>query len=111
MVTNGTKRDFPAYSLDQVRVLARDLNVAISAGVQNAIAGLGYQLEDVCKCLQVLEPSHFQHSIWYENQNNWFDVYHLLYTSPDGYDDNLYIKLRLARACLLVSVISFHRQR
>jgi len=111
MVTNTTDRDYPSFSLEQVKELARRGAIAYTPTVQRDMANLNYGNGDVCECLLMLQSGHFKNSVWYDNHNSWFDVYHISVKSQEGFIDDLYIKLRLANGCMVVSIISFHRHR
>lgn len=75
------------------------------------MAALSYSIEDLCACLTSLSPGEFDKSHWYDNYGDWFDAYVLKVRSPQGSIDELYIKFRLTRNRVAVSVVSFHPTR
>lgn len=82
-----------------------------SKKVEEYVEALGYTPEDVQKCLMMLEDYNFQESILYDNANTWLDVYRIKFNSPTGEVDDLYIKLKITRSCLLLVIQSFHPAR
>lgn len=110
MVTTPLERnDRPAHSLDRIKELAAE-EAVIYAGrdVQRDADGLGYSFEDVCRCITELEQRDFSQSIRYTPHGEWHDVYLMSYEHPKRCIRDLYLKLRLTRDCLLVTVCSFH---
>jgi len=106
------ERSSPQFSLTRIRELARGGCVRYAyARVTCDIENLGYSPDDVQQCLASLEERHFRRSIRYEEQNFWLDEYLITYDSPSGCTDNLYIKLKLNRDCILILLSSFHRER
>ncbi|MBK5963166.1 hypothetical protein CCR95_03435 [Thiocystis minor] len=106
------RRNEAEYSLSRVRELAKLGCVSYgSKNVQRDIENLPYVLEDVQKCLQLLRDCHFHHTERYAPGEPWLDVYHVAYPGPTGVVDELYIKLKLDRDCILVVLASFHRER
>jgi hypothetical protein len=112
MVTSFTEvRDYPRYELRQVHDLAAMHRVNYAGrSVARDATNLGYELQDVCLCLQKLESSDFRHSGRYDSPL-WHDVYRIRFTSPAGYVDDLYIKLSLSPGCLVIELFSFHLTR
>jgi motility quorum-sensing regulator/GCU-specific mRNA interferase toxin len=109
MVTEAEHRDTPEYSLERVRTLAKDGSVYFgSRKVQRDIANLSYAPEDVHKCLQTLNECHFHRAERYAARGPWFDVYLISYAGPSGAIDDLYVKLKLDRDCIVVILASFH---
>jgi hypothetical protein len=106
------RRSDPAYALAQIQALARDEKVRYESWrVQCDVANLGYDLGEVCDCLQALHSDDFRHAERYDGMRHWLDVYALAWRSSQGARDDLYIKLRLTDGCLVVSLHSFHRNR
>lgn len=106
------RRDYPCYLLDQIRTLAatgcvRYAGTRVTLDVDN----LGFGLDEVCACLSSLAEDHFCHSERYQPGGRWHDVYRRAWSARAGVVDDLYIKLRLGRNCLIVDVCSFHRER
>ena len=66
--------------------------------------------EDVWTCLQALDKCHFRHAERYNNDGPWLDVYHIPFQGPAGIDE-LYVKFKLNRDCIVVILHSFHRKR
>jgi hypothetical protein len=71
---------------------------------------LGYELADVCRCLEELKTSDFRHSGRYDSPL-WYDVYRIRFTSATQHLDDLYIKLSLSQGCLVLHLFSFHPAR
>jgi len=106
------RRSSSEYSLEHIRSLAQRGMVRYgSRSVTRDVENLSYAPEDVHKCLQTLNACHFQHSLRYAPGSAWLDVYHLTYNAPTGDVDDLYIKLKLDRDCVVVILASFHRKR
>ena len=112
MVTSFTEaRDYPSYDLRQVHALAALQRVVYAnRSVRRDASNLGYEVEDVCRCLQKLKSSDFRHSGRYDRPL-WYDVYRVRFTNPSGYVDDLYIKLSLGHGCLVIDLFSFHLTR
>lgn len=113
MVSPGDQqRDYPQFSLDQIKALAMEGKVQYASGtVENDVENLGYSPETVHQCLATLEPQHFQRAIRYQNREVWLDEYQLKFASPTGDVDELYIKLRLNKHCVTILLHSLHQQR
>jgi hypothetical protein len=109
MVNNSQKRqDKPSYSLDRIRELAsREQVVTENRRVLRQSQNIGYTFDDICRCLAKLDAKFFKESILYEDSADWRDVY-LVPNQHGKWSDDLYIKLRLNRNCLVVLVDSFH---
>lgn len=112
MVTSFTEaRDYPRYDLRQIHSLAALQRVAYAnLSVLRDAMNLGYELDDVCRCLQKLKSSDFRHSGRYDGPL-WYDVYRTRFISPTEHVDDLYIKLSLGQGCLLIDLFSFHLTR
>ena len=112
MVTSFTEaRDYPKYDLRQIHRLAAVGKVVYAT--ESALRdtdNLGYELDDVCRCLQELKSSDFRHSGRYEGPL-WYDVYRIRFTGPTEHVDNLYIKLSLGVGCVVINLFSFHLTR
>lgn len=105
----GEKKDAPEYSLDGIRRLAEFRQVEYRGKkVLRDIASLGLDLEEVCLCLQTLQPHHFAHAVRYDNFPRWHDVYKTRYRTRDDRELDLYVKLRLSRDCVVIELCSFH---
>lgn len=106
------RRSEAEYSLSRVCELAKQGCVRYGGrNVQRDIENLSYAPEDVQKCLQLLTDCHFHHAERYAPGGPWLDVYHVAYPGPTGVVDELYVKLKLDRDCILVVLASFHRER
>lgn len=111
MVTSFTEaRDYPSYDLRQVHHLAALQRVYVTRSVQRDATNLGYELDDVYRCLQELKSSDFRYSGRYDGPL-WYDVYEIRFTAPSQHVDDLYIKLGLGQGCVVVNLFSFHRTR
>lgn len=111
MVTPFTEaRGYPRYDLRQIHALAALQKVWVNQTVQRDVSNLGYELDDVCRCLRELKASDFRHSGRYDGPL-WYDVYAIRFNAPTGQVDDLYIKLSLAKPCVVVSLFSFHLTR
>lgn len=105
-------QDFPAYSLDRIHELARSRLVVYGSNRVTVDAeNLGYSLEDICRCLAILQPGQFFRAERYGETDKWLDIYCCTYPSPSGAIDDLYIKLKLTKSCVSVVLHSFHRER
>ncbi len=114
MVNSVTERDrFPRYSLERIRELASSEKVVYcGTRVGIDIGNLGLNLEAVCNCIAQLDAAaHFRHSERYAADGPWHDVYGCAWSASGGPADDLYIKLRLGRSCLIVDLCSFHLDR
>jgi hypothetical protein len=114
MVNSVEARDpFPHHSLDRIRELAIKQSVAyVGTRVSLDIANLGLNLESVCDCIAQLDAAvHFRHSERYSTAGPWHDVYGCTWSASGGPPDDLYLKLRLGRSCLIVDLCSFHLDR
>lgn len=106
------RRTTSEYSLARVHELAAVGKVSYAGrNVERDVENLGYPPEYVAQCLQTLNKCHFQECIRYGNGVPWMDVYKVRYPSPKGHLDDLYIKLKLDRDCVLISLNSFHLDR
>lgn len=114
MVTRNMDERKPTaeYSLRRIHELAAAGKVAYAGRiVERDIENLGYDPDYVARCLQTLNQCHFQESIRYGSTTPWMDVYRTKYPGPKGDLDDLYIKLKLDRDCVLISLNSFHLVR
>lgn len=114
MVSSVTGRDeHPHYSLDRIRELAAKGSVVyVGTRVAIDIENLGLEPDSVCECIASLDPArHFRHSERYAENGPWHDVYGCSWSGLGGRADNLYIKFRLGRSCLIVDLCSFHLDR
>ncbi len=109
MVSNAEKkRNKQEYSLDRIRTLAKQGAVAfMSSRVTRHVENYGYTPDDVNDCLASLKIDNYHESICYQGKT-WLDVYLVSYTGSSGNTDDLYIKLKLNRDCILVLLASFH---
>jgi len=111
MVTSFTEeRDYPRYDLRQVHALAAQRQVFMTWSAIRDSTNLGYESDDVCRCLEELKSSDFKHSGRYGGPL-WYDVYRIRFTSPTQHVDDLYIKLSLSQGCLVINLFSFHLAR
>ena len=107
MVTSFTEeRDYPRYDLHQVHSLAVLQKVYMTWSAVRDATNLGYELDDVCRCLEELKSNDFRHSGRYDGPR-WYDVYRGRFTSPTGHVDDLYIKLSLGQGCLIINLFRF----
>lgn len=113
VIRNVTRRDYAAYALERIVELAQGGHVLYaSRTVFVDTEDYGYAPQDVHQCLAGLTPSDFSHSETYEAGSGWHDVFKLRgYSSPSGYRDDLYIKLKLNAACIVIVLCSFHPDR
>lgn len=119
MVTQITLRKAAAdYSLTRIHALAAQGQVEYVGASERDIGNLEYLLSDVCRCLQCLGQANFSHSERYTETGSWRDVYRIRYPSPkqpidedEECVDDLYIKLRLDRDCVVIYLHSFHQTR
>lgn len=111
MVTSFTEaRDYPSYDLRQIHSLAALQRVAYAGWSVLDAMNLGYELNDVCRCLRELKSSNFKGSGRYDKPV-WYDVYEIRFAGPTGHLDDLYIKLALSQGCVVVNLFSFHLTR
>lgn len=111
MVTSFTEvRDYPRYDLRQVQTLAARQRVHVTPSALRDSTNLGYQLDDVCRCLRALKSNDFRHSGRYEGPL-WHDVYEIRFVGPTEHVDDLYIKLALGQDCVVINLFSFHLTR
>ncbi len=104
------KRRQREYDLDRIRELAKSGKVAYgSRDVEKDIENLSYEPVNVHECLAELEDKHYKETINYGDHKGWLDVYHTTYQSPTGHQDDLYIKLKLNKNCVMIVLASFHR--
>jgi hypothetical protein len=102
------RRDSPTYSLTRLKELGKAESVHLTQRSTRESQDLGYSFEQVCECLAELEPQDFDQSILYESTPFWLDVYKMRNATTASRVDDLYIKIRLNRDCILVTVCSFH---
>lgn len=102
------RRDKQEYSLDRIRELAKQGAVSfLSSRVTRHVENYGYTPDDINECLASLKIDNYRESICYQGRT-WLDVYLISYTGSSGSTDDLYIKLKLDRDCILVLLASFH---
>lgn len=113
-------KDQPSYALALLQRLAAadSIMYASARNIENCLARLGYDHENLRACIGHLTPEDFQKSGRYVDAaftTSWMDVYRLKCTyfphddSDEGaMQDDLYIKLSLSRDCVCVTVHSFH---
>ena len=102
------RRGKKEYSLDRIKELAEWGNVMyLSSRVTRHVENLGYSPDDVHKCLSCLEEENYDKSIRYDG-GPWLDIYLISYTGSTGHTENLYIKLKLNRDCIVIQLASFH---
>ena len=113
MVTkDADNRTYPTYALEQIQRLAGTRDVGYGTRKAQVDAqNLSYTIEDICECLQALSTNHFHHSEKYPGFPIWHDVYLISYSGPSGCIDELYVKLKLSKDCVLVTLTSFHLQQ
>jgi hypothetical protein len=104
MVTlDDEKRHGVSCNLDVVKALAaQGCIIYFSSQVQKDIDALGFEDDDVCARLGMLQPSNYAHSVRYAGLDLWLDVYLIA---------GLYVKFKLDRKCLNVVLHSFHPER
>jgi len=104
----------PGYDLAGVKAKAKRLNIEYRGrNVQRDINNLGYELEDVARCLMQLSEKDFSKSISYEGRLT-DDVYICTFTKAGNEEseiDNLYIKFSLIDNQQVVDLGSFHLRR
>jgi len=120
MVTPGSqviqkgikKRIKREYSLEAVRRLASEQKVSYgSRDVIRDTENFGYSLDDVCNCLASLQEDDYHESVDYGDKRGWLDVYKCSWpapVAPESRIDNLYVKFKLNRDCILIVLASFH---
>ncbi len=104
------RRSSPEYSLARVRELAASQCVNLTLRSTADSQDLSYSFEEVCECLSELQPQDFDHSVAYESNHFWLDVYKMRNKTSRSRIDDLYIKIRLNRDCITVIVHSFHTE-
>ena len=100
----------PVYDLEQVRAAAKQGSVAYrSRKVNNDVLNLGYDFDDVCKCILGLTAAEFRKTHEYEDDAP-DDGYRTVFGAggDKAHQDELYIKLRLCGDELIVDLGSFH---
>lgn len=111
MVTSFTElRKYPRYDLHLIHSLAALQRVYMTRSAMRDANNLGYQLDDICRCLGELKSSDFKHSGRYDGPL-WYDAYRIRFTSPAEYVDDLYLKLSLGQGCVVINPFSFHLTR
>jgi motility quorum-sensing regulator/GCU-specific mRNA interferase toxin len=107
------RRDFPAHDLGRIVELAKAGKVTyLNDSVFRDTENYGYSPSDVHICLAMLLPADFRHSVLYEGNKAWLDVYKIAVISPGaGFRDDLYVKLKVNPSCILVLLCSFHPDR
>lgn len=100
------------YNLDDVRRAAKSGRIEYNGRrVGIDVAELGYQLNDVIRCLLAISSDEFHKSHQY--QSVFYDAYVTSFPCPDREDqlDELYVKFALIGDFLSISLGSFHLQR
>lgn len=106
----------PIYNLHDVQKAAVNGKIEYRGRkVRNNIEDLGYELEDVKKCLLSLTESHFRKTHYREGEIPDDDDYVIKYYKQLNEDesriDELYIKFCLVDECLCINLGSFHLQQ
>ncbi len=111
MVSNKEERkDKREYSLNRIKELAaRGSVMHLSTRVTKHIENLGYSPDDVNECLMALQDDNYRGTIRYQGRI-WLDEYLISWNGPTGFTDDLYIKLKLDRDCIVIQLASFHRE-
>jgi len=98
------------YNLEQVKAAAQNLDIEYRGRkVSRDIANLGYDINDVSRCLCFLSSIDFRKTHYYENQLP-DDEYICRYRkNPDEDEwDELYVKFCLIDEYLVIDLASFH---
>ena len=106
--------DAPSYDLDDVRKAAKAGRVQYHGRrVSVDTAELGYQLDDVIRCLLSLAGSEYRKTHRYPESNLTFDEYLTRFPRPGSDDevDSLYVKFALINGQLTIQLASFHLPR
>ncbi len=104
------RRDSKEYSLVRIKELAERGDVIyLSKRVTKHIENLSFSPEDVHKCLSCLDEENYRGTVRYDGKP-WLDEYLISYTGSTGHTDDLYIKLKLNRDCVVIQLASFHRE-
>lgn len=113
MVTYAAeRRSYAAWALSRIHELASQGFVRYGGTrVEVDVDNLGLNLDDVCDCLTTLDEECFHHSERYAADGPWNDVYRRAWAPAGRAPDDLYIKLRMDRGCLTITLCSFHRPR
>ena len=102
----------PTYPLDAVQSAAIKY-IALYSGAEKDKLNLGYETEDVIKCICSLKLSNYYYSEDYSinptTQSRVVDAYTVKYIKDDEQVDDLFIKFSLSGERLIV--ISFHLNR
>ena len=100
------------YNLDDVRKAAKSERIEYNGRrVAIDVAELGYQLDDVIRCLLAISSDAFHKT--HEYQSVFYDAYVTSFPRPggEGQVDELYVKFALIGDFLSISLGSFHLQR
>jgi len=104
------RRDKKEYSLERIKELAESGDVMyLSSRVTKHVENLEYSPCHVHDCLSLLEEENYRGTIRYNN-GPWLDEYLISYKGPTGHVDDLYIKLKLNRDCIVIELASFHTE-
>ena len=104
------KRSSKEFSLGRIHELAGNGKINYgNSDVQRDIENLGYSPEQVGECLGLLRTEHYRESIHYGDRKGWLDIYCISFSAGKHVDD-LYIKLKLNRDCIMIVLSSFHRE-
>ena len=102
------RRSNKEYSLNRIRELAEQGQVDyMFRRVTRHVENLGYSPDDVHKCLSCLGEENYRGTVRYDGKL-WLDEYLISYIGPTGHTDELYIKLKLNRDCIVIQLASFH---
>ena len=102
------RRDNRAYALERIKELAERKKVMyLSSRVTRHVENLGFSPDDVCDCIASLQSENYRSTVRYDG-GPWLDEYLISYTGPTGHTDDLYIKLKLKRGCVIIQLASFH---
>ena len=102
----------PTYPLDAVQSAATKY-ISLIPGAEKDKLNLGYETEDVAKCICSLKLSNYCYSQDYSTkpttQSRVVDIYTVKYIKDEKHVDELFIKFFLSGERLIV--ISFHLER
>jgi motility quorum-sensing regulator / GCU-specific mRNA interferase toxin len=93
----------PTYQLSQIKLLIRELKFSITGTAADEAWALGYEEDDIVKCVLALEPSELHKTMESERiPGLWQDVYR---TKLDG--KVIYLKLQIEQKYGHAVVIQF----
>jgi len=101
----------PQYILEDIMSAAKVGNINMTPMSEKDSSELGYDLEEVQKCLLSLTTKDFYtvRDFDFKGRSVPCDVYQPSYAGPDGVIDELYIKFRYIPNW--ITILSFHLQR